>query len=99
MERKQMVEKKRNIPRGVPKDLNGWMVDMVGTASRKKHKSDTKRIGDATESKVKNIMLYLLRPGLHVLLSRQSQACHSLSVLREPNTCPTAIVFLYVIGD
>ena len=48
-----MVEKKRNIPRGVPKDLNGWMVDMVGTASRKKHKSDTKHIGVTTKSEVK----------------------------------------------
>ena len=34
-------------------DLPGWMVDSGGGAMRKKHKSDTKHMGVATESKIR----------------------------------------------
>ena len=52
-ERGWMGKEKRNIPNTVAKDLPGWMVDSVGVAKRKKHKSDTKNMGVATESKIK----------------------------------------------
>ena len=70
------------------------MVDMVGKASRKKHRSDTKRIGVATESKVKGHHAIPTESRPQSPLSRQSQAYS-----REPNPCPTTIVCLDVAGD
>ena len=54
MERKGMDgkgEKKHSKYGGT--DLPGWMVDSGGGAMRKKHKSDTKQMGVATESKIR----------------------------------------------